>query len=96
MQENLFFLKIKLGLFSLFLMFCISMLITSCQQEELVDTEVLEIEQQQSITDQEPFMTELINSTSSQKITQWLTTDFSKETDPEAAVKLFAMCLKIT
>ncbi len=83
-------LKIKLGLFSLLLMFSMSMLITSCQQEELIDTEVFEIEQQPSTTDQDPFMTELINSTSSEKIKQWLTTDFSKETDPEAAVKLFA------
>jgi len=83
-------LKIKLGFFSLLLMFGMSMLITSCQQEELIDTEVFEIEQQPSTTDQDPFMTELINSTSSEKIKQWLTTDFSKETDSEAAVKLFA------
>ena len=83
-------LKIKFGLLGLMLMFGISMLITSCQQEELIDTEILELEQQSTDNQQDPFMTELINSTSSQKIKQWLTTDFSKEADPEAAVKLFA------
>jgi len=85
-------LKLMSILFSLITVVIVTVFMSSCKKDtakvnnDLNDNSELLI---QSKVEENLYMEELVNSTSSEKVKKWLTMDPEKETDPELALKLF-------